>query len=183
MKCPNCNETEHEPNAKFCHVCGWQLAIDRQLNIKASVASDNPSHKVGNDNVVSGRLQKAVSSTAEREKRVHYILLIASAGFVSFLEFAACAAGGGWGWGIVPLLANIAYVFYRVYYLEEVWKDMDWDGSDERRKEYLFSLVPLGVLSVFTFCIRNGWILLVLPLLLCISIYINKWIHDTFLKN
>ena len=26
MKCPRCNETEHEPTAKFCHVCGCQLA-------------------------------------------------------------------------------------------------------------------------------------------------------------
>ncbi len=25
MICPNCNETEHEPNAKFCHVCGAEL--------------------------------------------------------------------------------------------------------------------------------------------------------------
>ena len=25
MKCPNCNETDHEPNAKFCHVCGTPL--------------------------------------------------------------------------------------------------------------------------------------------------------------
>lgn len=26
MICPNCNETEHEPNAKFCHVCGAELS-------------------------------------------------------------------------------------------------------------------------------------------------------------
>lgn len=25
MKCPNCNETKHEPTAKFCHVCGVKL--------------------------------------------------------------------------------------------------------------------------------------------------------------
>ena len=28
MKCPNCNETEHEPGAKFCHVCGCQLGVE-----------------------------------------------------------------------------------------------------------------------------------------------------------
>ena len=25
MRCPNCNETEHEPTAKFCHNCGWEF--------------------------------------------------------------------------------------------------------------------------------------------------------------
>lgn len=25
MKCPNCNETNYEPTAKFCHVCGMSL--------------------------------------------------------------------------------------------------------------------------------------------------------------
>lgn len=25
MKCPNCNETDHEDGAKFCHVCGAKL--------------------------------------------------------------------------------------------------------------------------------------------------------------
>lgn len=25
MKCPNCNETDHEPTAKYCHVCGVLL--------------------------------------------------------------------------------------------------------------------------------------------------------------
>ena len=25
MKCPNCNSTDHDPRAKFCHVCGVPL--------------------------------------------------------------------------------------------------------------------------------------------------------------
>lgn len=29
MKCPNCNETDHEPTAKFCHVCGGVLDPER----------------------------------------------------------------------------------------------------------------------------------------------------------
>lgn len=27
MKCPHCNETDHEPTAKFCHVCGAKLPV------------------------------------------------------------------------------------------------------------------------------------------------------------
>ena len=27
MKCPNCNETDHEPGAKYCHVCGALLKV------------------------------------------------------------------------------------------------------------------------------------------------------------
>lgn len=29
MKCPICKETEHEPNAKYCHVCGALLSSDK----------------------------------------------------------------------------------------------------------------------------------------------------------
>lgn len=32
MKCPNCNSTDHEPNDRFCHVCGRQFD-DEQENL------------------------------------------------------------------------------------------------------------------------------------------------------
>lgn len=28
MRCSKCNEKEHEPNARFCHVCGCQLGVE-----------------------------------------------------------------------------------------------------------------------------------------------------------
>ena len=31
MKCPNCNSTEHEPNARFCHVCGCQFDDEQEI--------------------------------------------------------------------------------------------------------------------------------------------------------
>lgn len=41
MRCPDCNSTDHEPNAKFCHVCGRQfyneleyLSSVRVFNVK-----------------------------------------------------------------------------------------------------------------------------------------------------
>ena len=34
MKCPNCNETDHEPTAKFCHVCGVKLSSTKPLPSK-----------------------------------------------------------------------------------------------------------------------------------------------------
>jgi len=36
MKCLNCNETHHEPTAKFCHVCG------NKLNKKNGLCKDKP---------------------------------------------------------------------------------------------------------------------------------------------
>ena len=30
MKCSNCNETDHEPTAKYCHVCGFALTEEFQ---------------------------------------------------------------------------------------------------------------------------------------------------------
>ena len=36
MKCPNCNETDHEPSAKFCHVCGAKLPVMSSTTEKKS---------------------------------------------------------------------------------------------------------------------------------------------------
>lgn len=44
MKCPNCKETDHEPSAKYCHVCGSLIALEargyEQLIQKALEQSD-----------------------------------------------------------------------------------------------------------------------------------------------
>ena len=32
MKCPNCNSTDHDPWAKFCHVCGGPLQTESSNN-------------------------------------------------------------------------------------------------------------------------------------------------------
>ncbi len=39
MKCPKCNETNHEPNARFCHVCGTTLQSD-DLEENRQIAAD-----------------------------------------------------------------------------------------------------------------------------------------------
>ena len=39
MKCPNCNETDHEPSAKFCHVCGAKLAVISPTTEKSSTGA------------------------------------------------------------------------------------------------------------------------------------------------
>ena len=51
MKCPNpyCNETEHEPTAKYCHVCGSLIAPKgdyEQLIQKALQNSDRLEKKL-----------------------------------------------------------------------------------------------------------------------------------------
>jgi formylglycine-generating enzyme required for sulfatase activity len=41
MKCPNCNSTEHEPNARFCHVCGRQFDSEPKENSSVRVFNVN----------------------------------------------------------------------------------------------------------------------------------------------
>lgn len=38
MVCPNCNEKEHEPNARFCHVCGHKLDSMQEDSSRESLA-------------------------------------------------------------------------------------------------------------------------------------------------
>lgn len=43
MKCPNCKETDHEPTAKFCHVCGCQLEALRDDSSNGNESSTRNS--------------------------------------------------------------------------------------------------------------------------------------------
>ena len=38
MRCPNCYETDHEPNAKFCHNCGFKLGGTSVVNKKTTAS-------------------------------------------------------------------------------------------------------------------------------------------------
>ena len=54
MKCPRCNETDHEPTAKYCHVCGTELqhAIPAPKENRVS----NPFKRINNTIENSGIL-------------------------------------------------------------------------------------------------------------------------------
>lgn len=41
MKCPNCNETDHEPSAKFCHRCGAKLTNSGKTINEVKTFKDN----------------------------------------------------------------------------------------------------------------------------------------------
>lgn len=49
MKCPHCNETDHEPTAKYCHVCGYELKYAEADSLKDGKGSktDNAPSKNG----------------------------------------------------------------------------------------------------------------------------------------
>ncbi len=47
MKCPNCNETNHEEGAKFCHVCGCPL----NDSTKQESLIPDKEIEIGNSNV------------------------------------------------------------------------------------------------------------------------------------
>lgn len=59
MKCPNCNETDHEPAAKFCHMCGGVLDpdeskfLDHGKGPHESCVEKQPRQNVMNDHPVS----------------------------------------------------------------------------------------------------------------------------------
>lgn len=44
MKCPNCNATEHEPTAKFCHVCGAKHTVVLETSKKGGKSHEPDIH-------------------------------------------------------------------------------------------------------------------------------------------
>ena len=63
MKCPNCNETEHEPTAKYCHVCGTELR-------------ESPEGKPASNNDTIGNLFKSLGETIENSKILYGLGMI-----------------------------------------------------------------------------------------------------------
>lgn len=44
MKCPNCSETDHEPSATYCHVCGTTLRVNSTGINQAEQPKDSEEH-------------------------------------------------------------------------------------------------------------------------------------------
>ena len=56
MKCLNCNETDHEPTAKFCHVCGMALQIEPPKALSRFLEAGSFSEGLAMVRVVNGKV-------------------------------------------------------------------------------------------------------------------------------
>lgn len=56
MKCPHCNETDHEPTAKFCHVCGMALRTKPSEAVTRFLEAGSFSEGLAMVRVVNGKV-------------------------------------------------------------------------------------------------------------------------------
>ena len=88
MKCPNCNETDHQAKAKYCHMCGTKLVVE--TDTKHGGIEDEEQH-----------LKKK-----KRKRIVWEIVASLSYVLLSFVEYEIFG-----GWGIVAIILNALTVF------------------------------------------------------------------------
>ena len=53
MKCPNCNATDHEPGARFCHKCGHPLSPNREIGIHMKAKPGFKLREVGGEQIIA----------------------------------------------------------------------------------------------------------------------------------
>ena len=101
MKCPNCNETEHEPTAKYCHVCGTKLKTN-----------DNNSEKEEKNS----KRKKAKQKDRMYIQYLHFLFLLLETVLISIAECKINLA-----WGIVTIwIVNFYCVGISVDQIENI---------------------------------------------------------------
>jgi len=104
------------------------------------------------------------------KKIVHHLLLALLAIVVTIVEFIAYDDFHGWGWALVPCIANLVYTVYRILFIE------DECGGVFHNYDYAISFGVLAVINTLAFIFTNGWVfLLLIPLY--VSILIDYEIH------
>lgn len=159
MKCPKCNETDHEPTAKYCHVCGTSLAKGKPKKAPVKGYPKGYQHRI-----------------KKRDKRLRLLLFIAllvEAVIVSIVEWKINIP---WSWLTITMV-NFSSVAMAVEQIESVDERLY-----ERFKRYsrlynrwLFLPVAMGVIILgllILYHFQNFWTLLLDTALFLTNFYL-----------
>lgn len=104
MKCPNCNETDHEPTAKYCHVCGGVLDPE---GIELSKKLLEHGRRVQQSWDDMGQRQNAEDNYSgfRWSKVFRLLLLIVLLAEYIFISISECHIDSPWG-GVTVFFVN-----------------------------------------------------------------------------
>lgn len=175
MKCPNCNETEHEPTAKFCHVCGRKLDPLRREFIEQGLR-------------ITGDLERKIRD-AQNDADDYYVpkwikILRWSLLFIIFVWYVVISPeeskfdlpGAPWG-GVTAVFVN-GFTFLCTLCLCHFANIGHFDNQKRRWKMYhewihfaVAAFIPCIGYLIST--IQNGWVILLDCILVGIIILIS----------
>ena len=116
MKCPNCNETEHEPGAYYCHVCG--KVIDPEgFKWSQELQEYDKYFQESWERFKMEQQRKAEAKPANPwwVKMLRYVLLVAFILFGVYISIAESLIETPWG-GVTIVFVN-AFAFFMTLFL------------------------------------------------------------------
>lgn len=164
MKCPNCNETEHEPTAKYCHVCGTKLKTN-----------DNNSEK-------EEKNSKRKKAKQKDRMYIQYLLFLFLLLETVLISIAECKIN--LAWGIVTIwIVNFYCVGISVDQIESVKEGLYEDGKSGwnlyyKYFHYLVHAIGVVVGFVIVQYFHNLWAMILDMILMLLMLFIDTSLED-----
>lgn len=185
MVCPNCNEKEHEPNARFCHVCGHKLDSMRKDSSRELLAHGKRDQETW-DRLRLQQYDEDKNYGFRWTKVLRYLLLLAiliENIIISIKESSITDADGVQGYALTTIGANI-FIFACTLALccvanMDYFKDLKpgWRFYFEWLHFLTAALMPiLGFWIVSN--MQNGWTLLLDGILVGVVFLVNFVLLD-----
>ena len=111
MRCPNCNETKHEPTANYCHVCGTPLVEI----IKSTSGEKEPPKPSPLSQFTSRNGAEAKPANPWWVKMLRYVLLLAFILFGVYISIAELSIEKPWGELTIGMVN--AFAFFMTFVL------------------------------------------------------------------
>jgi len=185
MRCPNCNETDHEPHARFCHVCGHKLDSERE-DFSRDLRAQGKSVLETWERLRSIPDDQDVDTEPRWAKVLRYLLLLAiliEYVIISMKESGITDADGVHGYALTTIGANF---FIFICSLAICFFANEGHFKDKRRGLRIYyewlHLLTAALMPILGFWIlsnmQNGWTLLLDGILVGIVFFIDFVLPD-----
>jgi len=189
MRCSNCNETDHEPTAKFCHVCGQKFA---------SASSESSRNYIEQSRRLTGDLGRKIRD-AQNDADDYYVpkwikILRWSLLFIIFVWYVLISIeevkidlpGEPWGSVTVGFVNFFSFIITLSLCIlankgDFVDKRLGWRWYYEWIHFAAAAFIPYVGYGIAT--IHNGWVLLLNGILVALMILISFGTLETIISD
>lgn len=185
MRCSNCNTSDHEPDAKFCHVCGSQLGSRREDFSRELLAHGKRVQETW-DRLRNNQNDQNEYTEYRWVKVFRYLLLLTiliEYIIISIKESSITDADGVQGYALTTIGANI-FIFICTLVLCGQANMGDFKDLKLRWRFYFewlhfFTSAQIPILGFFIVSnMQNGWTLLLDGILVGVVVLADLWLPD-----
>ena len=185
MKCPHCNETEHEPGAIYCHVCGYILDPEKAELSKILLKQGRNVQDTW-ERMRRQQESDAVNTNPKWTKPLRFLLLA-----IILIEYIIISIHesqfGSWGLVSFGYFNTFAFILTMVLCLFANSNFFDDKKGGWRKYYEWLHFIPSAILPILGYLtvsnIQNLWTLIIESSLLGILFLVNFGTIETFFDD